>query len=37
MICKPCNGKTPEIHPDARIAENAAIIGEVTLGAGATV
>ena len=37
MICKPCNGKTPEIHPEARIAENAAIIGEVTLGAGASV
>jgi len=37
MILKPCNGKTPEIHKDARIAENAAIIGDVTLGAGVSV
>lgn len=37
MILKPCNGKTPEIHKNARIAENAAIIGDVTLGAGVSV
>ena len=37
MILKPCNGKTPEIHQDARIAENAAIIGDVSLGAGVSV
>ena len=37
MILKPCNGKTPEIHKDARIAENAAIIGDVSLGAGVSV
>lgn len=37
MILKPCNGKTPDIHKDARIAENAAIIGDVSLGAGVSV
>ena len=37
MILKPCNGKKPEIHKEARIAENAAIIGDVTLGAGVSV
>lgn len=37
MIIKPCNNNTPEIHKEARIAENAAIIGDVTLGAGVSV
>lgn len=37
MIIKPCNGKAPEIHKDAHIAENASIIGDVTLGAGVSV
>lgn len=33
MICKPFNGKKPKIHPSARIAENAVLIGDVTVGA----
>ena len=37
MICKPCNGKEPQIHENAKIAENAAIIGEVILEAGVSV
>lgn len=37
MIIKPCNGKSPEIHSEARVAENAAIIGDVEIGAGASV
>ena len=37
MIIKSCNGKTPEIHSDTRLAENVAIIGDVVIGAGASV
>lgn len=33
----PFNGITPEIHPDAWIAPNATIIGDVHIGAGANV
>ena len=33
MICKPFNGKTPKIAPSARIAENAVLVGDVTVGA----
>lgn len=31
------NGESPDIHPTARIAETAAVIGDVTIGAGAYV
>lgn len=31
-IIKPVNGKTPKIHNDCYIAENATIVGEVTIG-----
>lgn len=37
MICKPCNGKEPQIHENAKIAENAAIIGDVVLSEGVSV
>lgn len=37
MIIRSCNNKTPQIHRDARLAENAAIIGEVVLEAGVSV
>jgi len=37
MIIRSCNNKTPEIHSDARLAENAAVIGEVVLEAGVSV
>ena len=33
----PFRGKTPQIAPDAFIAENATIIGDVTIGAGASI
>ena len=32
MIIKTVNGKTPEIGEDCFIAENATIVGEVTMG-----
>lgn len=32
MILRPYEGKTPRIHPDAWIAENAVIIGDVEIG-----
>lgn len=31
MILKPYKGKWPQIHPNAWIAENATIIGDVTI------
>ncbi len=37
MILKSYKGITPKIHPDAWIAENAVIIGDVEIGAGASV
>lgn len=37
MIIKSCNGKTPEIHEEAYLAENAAIIGDVVLEKGVNV
>lgn len=37
MILRTVKGQTPAIHPSARLAENAAVIGDVTLGAGVTV
>lgn len=36
-IIKPWQGKWPDIHPEAFIAENAVIIGDVTIGAGSSV
>ena len=32
MICKTINGKTPNISADCYVAENATIVGDVTLG-----
>ncbi len=37
MIIKPFQGKSPKIHPSVWIAENAVIIGDVTIGAEASV
>lgn len=37
MIIKPCNGNAPQIHPEARLAENVTVIGNVTVGAGASI
>ena len=37
MIIRPFNGKMPEIHPEAWIAENAVIIGDVKIGAGTNI
>ena len=37
MIIRPCNGKEPRIHAEAKLAENVAIIGDVEIGAGASV
>ena len=37
MIIRPCNGKEPGIHAEAKLAENVAIIGDVEIGAGASV
>lgn len=37
MILKPFQGKSPKIDPTAFIAENAVIIGDVEIGAGANV
>ena len=36
-IILPWNGRLPTIAPDAFIAPNATIIGDVTIGAGASV
>lgn len=37
-LIKPFNGKTPQIHPEvAFIAENAVLIGDVTIDAGASI
>ncbi|MBR4578106.1 MAG: gamma carbonic anhydrase family protein [Oscillospiraceae bacterium] len=33
MIVKPCLGKTPVLHPCVRLAENAVVTGDVTVGA----
>ena len=37
MIIKPCNGNAPQIHPEARLAENVTVIGNVTVGVGASI
>ncbi len=37
MIIRPYKGVTPRIHPEAWIAENAVIIGDVEIGAGTSV
>ena len=37
MIIKSCNGKAPQIHEDAYLAENVTIIGDVVLEKGANV
>lgn len=37
MIVKPCNGTYPVIDENAHVAENAAVIGNVTLAAGVSV
>lgn len=37
MIVKPFDGIWPRIHPEAFVAENAAIIGDVEIGAGSTI
>jgi len=37
MIVKSCNGKTPQIHEEAYLAENAAVIGDVVLEKGVNV
>ena len=37
MIVKSCNGKTPRIHEEAYLAENAAVIGDVVLEKGVNV
>lgn len=37
MIVKSFKGQSPKIHPDAWIAENAVIIGDVEIGAGTSV
>lgn len=37
MICKPYRGKAPMLDPYAHVAENATLIGDVTLAAGASV
>ncbi len=37
MIIKAFKGITPKIHPDAWIAENAVIIGDVEIGAGTNI
>ena len=37
MILKSYQGKTPMIHPDAWVAENAVIIGDVKIGAGTSI
>lgn len=37
MIIKAYKGQSPKIHPDAWIAENAVIIGDVEIGAGTNI
>ena len=37
MILKECNGKMPKIHPTARIADTAVLIGDVTVEANANI
>ena len=37
MIIRPYKGIAPKIHPDAWIAENAVIIGDVEIGAGTSI
>lgn len=37
MIIKSCNGKTPQIHEEAYLAENVTIIGDVVLEKGTNV
>lgn len=37
MIIRPYKGISPKIHPDAWVAENAVIIGDVEIGAGTSV
>lgn len=37
MMIKPCNGHAPQIHSEARLAENVTVIGNVTVEAGASI
>ena len=37
MICIPFNGITPRVDPEAFVAENAVLIGDVTVGAGSSI